>query len=316
MNNCRAIQSAAITMLVLAAPLVPLAQAPVRVTGTSVHLVPPEGFVPAERYPGFERQDLRASIMVTELPGPAAVMQRGMTPQALASRGMRLLGSSRHRIDGREALLLHVSQDAGGYEAVKWILIAGDDGSTVMVVATLPGEFESRLGGAARRSVLSATRGSVAARAPDHFEGLPFRVTPTPGLKIAGRISNLLVLTETGSITPQGTDTAVFVVGSSLADVPIGDLRAFAETRVRQTDKVSDLRIVEGREATVGGRAAYEIVAEATERGSGNAVIVHQILMRDGEGYVMMQGLASPRRAPAMIPEFRRVAASFTPIGR
>jgi hypothetical protein len=305
---------AALTLAVCSLAATPQAQsqAPVRVTGTVVSLIPPAGFLPAERYPGFERQDLRASIMVSELPGPAAVMQRGMTSQALASRGMRLLGSTRHRIDGQEALLLHVAQDAGGYEAVKWMLVAGDDRATVMVVATFPTEFEGRLSEAVRTSVLSATRASAAPRAADHFEGLPFRVTPTPALKIAGRISNMLVLTETGSMAPQGSDTAIFIVGTSLAEVGMEDLRAFAETRVRQTDKVSSVRIVEGRDVRLGGRAAYEIVAEATEEGGGKSLTVYQVLLPDGGGYVLMQGLVSASRGAALVPEFRRVANTFT----
>ena len=66
----------------------------VRVPGTKVTLTPPDGFSLAQQYPGFEREVDQASIMVTELPGPAAEMIRVMTKEALAGRGMVLVASS------------------------------------------------------------------------------------------------------------------------------------------------------------------------------------------------------------------------------
>jgi hypothetical protein len=54
--------------------------------------------------------------MVTEIPGPATEMKRGMTRSALASQGMTVIASRLLTIDRKEALLLHVSQTAGGVE--------------------------------------------------------------------------------------------------------------------------------------------------------------------------------------------------------
>ena len=52
-------------VVILLQPMYVVAQ-PIRVTGTSIVLAPPPGFVASERFPGFERADLQASIMVTE----------------------------------------------------------------------------------------------------------------------------------------------------------------------------------------------------------------------------------------------------------
>lgn len=311
----RAMIVAAAAILMVAASEVTIAQQPVRVSGTKVSLVPPAGFSPAARYPGFERRDPHASIMVTELPGPAAQMQRGMTPGRLASRGMHLLGSSRHLVDGHEALLLRLSQNAGGYEVLKWMLIAGDDDGTVMVVATFPKEADALLAEPARASLLTTTLGTAAAGPGDHFEGLPFRVSPTRTLKIAGRVSNLIVLTESGAIGPQGPDACVFIVGSSIAEVRVADLRAFAEARVRETEKVSSVRIVEARELAIGGLPAYEIVATAIDPRTGRSLTLYQVLLLDDASYFVMQGLVVQPRAAAMVPEFQRVAASFAKAG-
>src|SRR5687768_14841330 len=168
---------------------------PIRVAGTSVALAPPAGFVPSNRFPGFERADLQASLMVTEIPGPVADVSRGMTADGLATRGMTLISSTRRLVDGRQSLLLKVSQPAGGMTVHKWMLVSGDAKATVMIVGTFPKEYEPEIGDAMRESVLTA-RWAVAGAPPDHFEGLSFRVSPTPSLKIAGRMSNMLMLTE------------------------------------------------------------------------------------------------------------------------
>lgn len=91
----------AVSICALAAPSAPAA--PVRVAGTRVSLDPPRGFVKAQRYPGFERADKKASIMVTELPGPAKDMQKGMTKEMLAGRGVTLIRSQTVRIENVES---------------------------------------------------------------------------------------------------------------------------------------------------------------------------------------------------------------------
>jgi hypothetical protein len=59
----------------------------VRVPGTHVTLALPHGFSIAKLYPGFERPDAQASIMVTELPVAAADMIRPSSRLAMpASR--------------------------------------------------------------------------------------------------------------------------------------------------------------------------------------------------------------------------------------
>src|SRR4029079_4200661 len=86
----------------------------VRVTGTSVTLVPPRGFAVATQYPGFERAEAHASIMVTELPVAATAMIDSMTGPALGTKGMTLITARDTVIADTPARLLHVRQAAPG----------------------------------------------------------------------------------------------------------------------------------------------------------------------------------------------------------
>lgn len=287
----------------------PAFAAPVRVPGTNVRLEPPAGFAPAESFPGFQSAGQQASIMVTQMPAPVAEVMKGMNKETLATRGITLLSSSSETVGGREALLLQVAQSAGGAEYLKWMLVTGDPQTTVLVVGTFPKSAGEEVGAAIRKSVLTA---SLASESPgDPYEGLLFRITPTQRLKIASRVSNLLLLTESGSPGPLGPGEPIYIVGSSIGPGGSGDLKAFSEARAKQTEQIQDLASLSGREITIGGLTAYELLADAKDVKSGSPVRLYQVIAPDGGGYFIIQGLVGVDRAAEILPEFRRVTESF-----
>jgi len=282
---------------------------PVRVPGTTTSLEPPSGFSPAERFPGFQNRELQSSIVVTELPAPAAALIAGMTEEGLASKGMQLLSSSKQQVGGRAAVLLHTAQNAGGTEFLKWMLLTGDETSSVMVVGTFPKSLEAKVGDAIRSALLSASWSK--AGSGDSFEGLSFRVTPSSKLKVAGRFMNLLLLSESGSMTQQDPAEAYYVVGPSVSTVPIEDLQAFSETRAKQTAQVKEVQNVQGRAFELGKLRAYELLADAADAKSGLPLRLYQVVALDGDGYVIAQGFVGAARASEMLAEFRSVTESF-----
>ncbi|HYG65097.1 MAG TPA: hypothetical protein VEL74_21120 [Thermoanaerobaculia bacterium] len=129
----------------------------VQVPGTETSLQPPQGFLLAAKFPGFERADLNASIMVTEMRAPAPEVMKAMTQEGLASRGMKLISSKTETIGGREALLLNVAQTAVGTEYLKWMLVTGDPKNTLIVVGSFPKTAEGELSEVVRKAVLTTS---------------------------------------------------------------------------------------------------------------------------------------------------------------
>ena len=290
--------------------LLPVADAlPARVPGTRVSLDAPPGFVASERFAGFENAEQQSSIMVSELPGPASQMQKGMSGKALASRGMRFIRSEDLTIAGQPARLIHVSQSAQGVDYLKWILIGGDASKTIMVVGTFP-EANADLSEPIRRAVRSASWGL---RKASLYEGLTFRIDPTPKLRVAGRVSNMLAFTESGSMEPTdgGSDQGVLVFGSSISEAAIEDVEAFSRERAPKTEKIRIERIVSGRALTVDGLPGYELIADAKGVKDGRPLRMYQLVLADAKTYYIGQGFVHRDRGDEVVAQFRQVTGTF-----
>jgi len=280
-----------------------------RVPGTHVTIEPPAGFTPAAQFPGFLRADIGASVMVTELPGPVAEVREGMTKEGLAARGMVLLESQAVQVGGREGLLLHIRQEASGLEYRKWFLVAGDEGGTTLVVGTFPGKEAASLSAPVRQAVLSAAWDRQAK--VDPFEGLLFRLEPTPKLKIANRMNNMVIFNEEGSLSPLGPGEPFYIAGNAVAKTDIPDLPAFSRTRALQAANISLLRDAKGRSIRIDGLDAYELLAEATHRGSGIPIQFYQVIAPTDGTYFILQGFVETGRAAEFLAEFRHITETF-----
>jgi len=145
------------------------------------------------------------------------------------------------------------------------------------------------------------------------YEGLSFRIDPTPKLRAAGRLSNMLVFTETGSMEPSdgSSKQGVMVFGSSLSEADIGDVEAFARARAPKTEKVRLERIVSGRAVTVDGLPGYELLADAKGVKDGSPVRMYQVVLADAKTYYIGQGFVHPDRGDEVVEQFRQITGSF-----
>lgn len=295
-------------LLSLAAPAAAAAQ-PQPVPGTRVTLQPPEGFVPAERFTGFQRSEARASIMVVQLEAPFTEMEGRLTDEAFAAQGMRVRSSEQLSVDNMRGRLVAVTQEAGGETYDKWALMFGDSAVTVIVTATWPQRSSDALSEPIKRAVLSARLGeSVPA---DPFAGLNFRITPGSRLRIATRVGNTLLLNETGQLPNPGPASPFLAAGASVSQVNLHDLEAFARRRITQTANFSQVSNVTGSTVSVDGSTAYELFADGVHTESSTPVKLYQLVVAEGSNYHLIQASAGVDRAAEFIPEFQAIARSL-----
>jgi len=252
--------------------------------------------------------------MVTELPVAAASMIKSMTAEGLASRGMRLISARDISVDASPARLLHVSQASPKGDVLKWILIAGDVKRTAMIVGMWPAGAAADVGDSIRAALLTVSLGG--GRATSHFEGLPFRITATSRMKLAERVSNMLMFTESGTTGSPGSTEALFIAGHSIGSGKIGDAQGFSEARARQTKLITSLTNITGHAVTVSGLDGWELGADARDTRSGRAMHLYQVVLPDDTGYFILQGISTADRASELLPEFRALTASFRVISK
>ena len=202
-----------------------------------------------------------------------------------------------------------MGQAAGGTQFLKWMAVGGDESATVMVVATFPEAVAGAVGNELRRAVLSARW--PAKKGVDPWEGLLFRVEPTPRLRLAGRMSNGIMLSESGGTGPLPPTELFLVVAGSLSETGIGDPKTFAEARAGHTEQVAELRIVSGAPVEIDGLPGWELEADATDVKSGHTIRLYQLILVDGRAYFIAQGLAPRERAAEAVAEFLRVTGTF-----
>jgi hypothetical protein len=289
-------------------PAAALAQ-PQPVAGTRVTLQPPAGFVTADRFPGFMHAASGSSILITEIPAPASEMIAGLTREALAARGMEVRVSEPRTVEGQQGVLLAITQSAAGTVYDKWMLGFGDDSTVVLVTGTYPQARAAELGGPVREAVLSARRNRAAQANP--LEGLGFGIDPGPRLRIASRVSNMLMINESGTVPNPGLESPLVVVGWSVAPMNARDVETFSRQRVMQAEAGTRVSNVTGSPVTIDGAASYELFADAVDTESSTQLRIYQIVIPETNSYLLFQGIVGADRAADWLPYFQTVARSL-----
>ncbi|HEV2668826.1 MAG TPA: hypothetical protein VG324_28165 [Blastocatellia bacterium] len=282
----------------------------VKVPGTKVSLVPPAGLKPSARFPGFMDEETSSSILITEMPAPYSEIANGFTKEALVTRGMKLLSRREVSLNGRPGILLHVGQETRSIAFLKWMVVTGNEKETVLVTATFPARMKAQLSSAMEKSALSVQWDAAAKIDP--LAGLNFSFKDDPSLKFARRVSNMVIMTKNGALPGKPTNDPFFIIGPSVSQAPISDIKIFAERRLVQIEEVSGIAVKKQSDVTIDGLSGSAIVAEARWKDlPGAPVVVYQVLLLDGKNYFLMQGVAPREEQEKYLAVFTRIAQSF-----
>ncbi len=280
-----------------------------QITGTKVSLTPPAGFTPSEKFPGFLHEASGASIMVTEMPAPYSKITEAFTKEALATKGMTLLARRPHAVSGNAGLLIHLRQVAQGTAFLKWMVATGTEKETVLITATFPAAVKLKWSAPLQKAVVSAQWNDAAEI--DQLAGLNFSIKDHAEMRIARRVSNMLLLTKDGVIPGKPTNDPMLIVGSAISDVAIGDLKQFAAARLQQINQITGTTIKQQTTVTIGGLVGSEIIAEAEWQNPQEPVTVFQIILPSEKSYFMLQGFAPRAEQQKYLMIFRSIAQSF-----
>lgn len=277
-----------------------------------IKIVRPNGFDDAENFHGFQQVRSSASVMISTLPGSYTEMSQAFTAEKMITRGMKLESSKEIQVGGQPAILLSVKQKAYGTAFQKWILAFGDEKETRMVTATFPEAQQDQLAEQLKAVVLSARR--IEKMEPDVPPDIGFAFDPPKNLKLAKQIASvgkLLLYCTDGVIPAKSPTDPLFLAAPSLSQVPIEDERQFAVRRVYQIANTRISTLKSNQEVTIDGLHGYEIEATGEYTKDKTPMSVYQVMLFDGQSYILLQGLVRAAEADQYLGEFRRSARSL-----
>lgn len=280
------------------------------VRGTRVSITKSDNLTPAPNFSGFIDKATKASIMVTEMPSPFEATNAGFNEAGLASRAMKLVSKESLRVGEYPGILCSVKQTAYGNDFAKWILAFGNEDQTIVVTASYPEASADKLSESLKQILLTA-RYDAKAKPPDPMADLPFTISGSKSLLMAGRIQNTLLFSPTGKISAiDPKDPSLFLVGQALNDLDIPDKSDFARTRLKMTANLTDVQILSEKDITLSGMPTREIVATGKNK-QGEELFVLQDIVYGGGSYFFLQGITDLDQKADKETEFRAIVDSF-----
>ncbi len=212
------------------------------VPGTTVSLVPIEGWTPADGFAGFVNADTGASALVAELPGEAHAqlmplfMDLNLAKASFASQGVDVSELSTLTTGGGvEVPVIGGKQSAGGVTFDKWIALFSG-AKTVMVTVQAP--EGAGLDAATVEAMIASVVLGDEPTVEEKIAALPFSVEPSEPFRVVDTIAGSGILMTAGpmDVDPDGTQPLLIVAMQISQPLPRDQQEEVAETLLGQTN--------------------------------------------------------------------------------
>lgn len=307
---------ALVASLALATQIVPAAARVQQAPASRVALDVPEGFEAARQFSGFIRPDIGASLVVVEMPAVAyEQLATGLTPEALQTKGIEKAAPAKLAREGNYLYLKGEQKSAQGL-VDKFLMAFREDGVTALITANVPRQAiqDGSVSATAIEAVLASAR--IAGRAAE--SKALFHLGYLGPFKAAGTILGTThAYTLDGRLEPQKPKDkrAILIVAPSLDKRVVPGDDAFAEALLAGLNGLREVKIVDRSRAAIAGLEAIEFVADAVDKADGSPVKLMQTVIRGRDGgYFRIVGQMPAEDATRLLPEMRKIAASFEPV--
>ena len=300
----------ALFMLLAAATLVAPAQAQdvVYPINSRIGLVPPPGFAPSTRFPGFENTQAGAIILLAELPAAAYEgLEKEFTDAALQSRGMTVEAREAVTLPKGSGFVIVGKTTAGAQQRRDIILVASLPGVTVLATAQVPEAARATLPDEALRAALQSVALRERIADAEMLAVLPYTFADLAGFRIvqAGP-GGIAVLTDGPQDAVQAVEQSFVLLRAALGAPPAPPARARVARRlVGSAPGRKEVRILRAEPMRIGGQTGHEILAEAKDARTGVEVTAVQWLRFGPGGTVQMFGIARKDAWAAVFPRLR-----------
>lgn len=273
----------------------------IKVPGTKCSIVPPAGFEVASTFGGFQNQELGASIVIMEIPGPFEEIMSGFTAEKLESKGMTILSKDTLRFNNLPAHFYTMRQTGGdGNIYKKQILVFGSSSNTVMVNGIYP-EKSNSIDGKMKESLMSTIYDNTVIEDPLDAAVFTLDVKGTE-FKVVKYMMGSLLYSVDGQIP---TDKATLMAGTSSTKITGEDKKQFALGRFKNLPNGNGSTIKETNEVVIDGMSGYEIIAY-----NGAGLLYEVMLFSESGHYFIIVGQTKEEK-DKYLKVYKQIAKTF-----
>ena len=292
-----------------------LAQGRLAVSGTTVSLVPAEGFAAATGFSGLQNPQTHATLVVAEMP-PVAHAQVSKLFETLdaaktnfAKQNVLVQTIEQIDIAGGKAPLITGSQDVAGTRFDKWIsLIKGDR----TVIVTVQSPRTAGLKAAEVKAMLSTIALGAEPGIADKLSALPFRIGPAEPFRIVDVLGGSTIIMTAGplDVDPAATQPMLIVSYQLSGRVAADKLQATAEELLKTTRGFGTASVESRQAVRFAGRDAIVIAGSHTSASGAAKRFAHYMAIGESARYLRMIVSADAARFDALQPAIKAIVDS------
>ncbi|MBC7935855.1 MAG: hypothetical protein H7Y86_10945 [Rhizobacter sp.] len=277
----------------------------ITIPGTKCSMIPPDGFVTAANFGGFQNAAIGASIMINELPVKYETLISSFTKEALLSKGMVLVSKQPSDFSQGKAMLINITQAANGISYIKQMLIFGKNNTTIIVNGIYP-EGSKEIEPAMKKALLSTVYD--ANQSDDPLGAAIFTIdTKDTDFTFTKFVSGSLLYSVEGKIP---TEKPVFIISPSFTAIPLANQKKYAEDRIKAFPGGENNVIKQMNDISIDNMKGYEIIADGKTK-KGAHELIYQVIIYDQQGnYFLIVG-QSAEEMDNNLTVFKKMARTF-----
>jgi|GEM_PF-5991690 len=291
----------------------------IKIPGTQVEMIQPEGFTIAGQFAGFQQEKTQSSVFVSSIPVPEESLNLTLTgmksklsdPEALKTQNMRLISNQEIQLKKIPATLLEMQQISSSNTFKKWILILTNTDEILLINGVFPLQHQASLDGKILDTLMSVQLNN---KEISPFEGVNFTLDEHPRFVIDQELQTptLVMFKEPHAPHPSlPEDHPVLIVGQSYSTTVINDLVAFGQERILKHPSTQNVEIEHTAHQQIDGLQAFEITAKAIDTTTQTPLAIWQLILADTDTYYIAVGMTAYTNKEQDFYDFKEIAESF-----
>jgi hypothetical protein len=274
-----------------------LAADPVYPPGLRIGLTPIQGLVVSKTFPGFETEDQRVKVLVTELP-PAAY---GEVENAFKTNsfpgGANAIKPERLPTGAGDGFYTVESAKDGAEPVRRFSMIISGGTFSGYVAAQIPESATNTFSDDAVRQMFASTVVRQQVPVEEQLELMPFKISELGSFKTVRTLAPGVAILLADGDEQSGIEAAPFMIIGSISSAPAQpeDRGRFAQQAAGQIAGLRDARLTMSEPLRINGSPGYETRVEGTSGKANTPVTVVQWL-RFGSGNQALRIIASTPR--------------------